>query len=62
MKKNGVEALNQHAQPLENKDAFARFTWNIGNPSTNTTKKGDSYYIIIIFWPTSTKPQAWKLS
>ena len=28
IKKNCVEALNQHAQPLEKKAAYARFTWN----------------------------------
>ena len=45
MKKNCVEALNQHAQLLEKKAAFTRFTWNIGNPSTMTTEKRNSWTI-----------------
>jgi len=45
VKKNCVEALNQHAQPLEKKATFARLTWNIGNPSTKTTEKRNSWTI-----------------
>jgi len=37
MKQNCIEALNQHAQPLEKKAAFSSFTGNVGNPSTKTT-------------------------
>ena len=45
MKKNCVEALNQHAEPLEKKATFARFTWNLGNPSTKMTEKQNSWSI-----------------
>ena len=45
MKMNCVEALNQHAQPLEKKATFTRFTWNLGNPSTKTTEKRNSWTI-----------------
>jgi len=31
MKQNCIEALNQHAQPLEKKAALANFTRNFGN-------------------------------
>jgi len=31
MKQNCIEALNQHAQPLEKKAAVANFTRNFGN-------------------------------
>jgi len=45
MKQNCIEALNQHAQSLEQKAAFLSFTWNLGNPSTKTTEKRDSWTV-----------------
>ena len=50
MKQNCIEALNQHAQPLEKKAAVSSFSWNFGNPSTTTTEKRDSWAVNRAEW------------